>query len=343
MSNASIKAVQPAATHRAGVLQPAGEIQGQIRIGVSACIIGQEVRFNGGHKRSSYVCEELGEQVEFVSVCPEVEMGLTVPRETLRLVRKEKGGSPILLAPKSGTDHTATMEAFAARRVEELTKMDLCGFIVQKGSPSCGMERVKAYSLKGGMPDRDERGLFTRELMRRMPQLPIEEDGRLNDPVLRNHFVERVFAHRRLKDLFATDWTPADLVAFHSREKLLVLAHSDYRPLGRLVANRSDYSKEEWGIEYQRLFLDALARPATVKRHVNVLQHVAGYFRKGLDAVSRNEVAELIEAYRNRLVPLIVPLTLIKHHARALELQYLNVQTYLHGQPRKLMPQNHLR
>tara|TARA_R110002096_G_scaffold433887_3_gene653829 strand:- start:35624 stop:36655 length:1032 start_codon:yes stop_codon:yes gene_type:complete len=342
MSKANDQTLNSATKRDRDVLGPTPEPKGPIRIGVSACIVGQEVRFNGGHKRSDYVCEELGARAEFVPVCPEVEMGLTVPRETLRLVRKEKGGAPILFAPKSGTDHTAKMEAFAARRVEELSKLDLCGFIVQKGSPSCGMERVKAYSLKGGMPDRDARGLFTRELMRRMPQLPVEEDGRLNDPVLRNHFVERVFAHRRLKDLFAGAWTPRELVEFHSREKLLVLAHSDYRPLGRLVAHRGTYSQQEWGMEYQRLFMEALAKPSTVKRHVNVLQHVAGYFRKGLDAVSRHEVAELIEAYRNRLVPLVVPLTLIRHHARSLELSYLNVQTYLHGQPLKLMPQNHL-
>jgi uncharacterized protein YbgA (DUF1722 family)/uncharacterized protein YbbK (DUF523 family) len=316
--------------------------RGPIRIGVSSCILGQELRFHGGHKLNHFVRDELGPYVEFVPVCPEVEMGLSVPREAMRLVRLEGGGRPILLAPKSGTDHTARMESFAKSKVEALARMDLCGFIVQRGSPSCGMERVKAYSMKGSMLARNERGLFTRELLRRLPQLPVEEDGRLHDPQLREHFVERIFAHRRLKDLFAGDWKPADLIAFHSREKLLVLAHADYRPLGRLVASRAEYSKADWGLEYQRLFLDALSRPATIKRHVNVLQHVAGYFRRGLDSVSRAEVAELIEAYRQRLVPLVVPLTLIRHHVRALGLPYLSQQSYLRGQPRGLSPQNHL-
>lgn len=309
-----------------------------IRIGVSACIIGQEVRFNGGHKLSSFVHDELGPKVEFVPVCPEVEMGLTVPRETIRLVRKEGHERPRLVAPKSGTDHTERMRAFASRKVEELSKMGLSGFIVQKGSPSCGMERVKVYSPEGGMPARNERGVFTRELMQRMPQLPIEEDGRLNDPALREHFLERIFAHKRLENLFAGDWKPADLVAFHSKEKLLVLSHADYRPLGSLVAHRSDYSQDEWGQEYRRLFLDALSQPATVKRHVNVLQHIVGYFRKSLDSVSRHEVAELIEAYRHRAVPLAVPLTLIRHHVRSLGVTYLNVQSYLQSQPQKILP-----
>jgi len=314
---------------------------GPIRIGVSACVLGQEVRFNGGHKRSRFVSDELGSHVEFVPVCPEVEMGLSVPRETLRLVRTPNGKTR-LMANKSGTDHTERMQTFAERKVKELEDADLCGFIVQKGSPSCGMERVKAYPPGVGMPLRVERGLFTQELMRRHPRLPVEEDGRLNDPILREHFLVRVFAYRRLRDLFAGDWQASDLIAFHSREKLLVLAHADYRPLGRLVANRGDLTLQEWGNRYREMFLDALAKPRSTGKHVNVLQHVAGYFRQGLDQRSRAEVADLIEAYGNKLVPLVVPLTLIKHHVRSLGLQYLDAQSYLHGNPRRLVPQNHL-
>lgn len=204
------------------------------------------------------------------------------------------------------------------------------------------MERVKVYSPDGGMPQRDGRGLFTHELMRRLPLLPVEEDGRLNDPILREHFLMRVLAYGRLRDLFNGDWKASDLIAFHSREKLLVLAHADYRPLGRLVAHRSELSLEEWGEAYRRAFLEALATPPSIGKHVNVLQHVAGYFRKGLDQVSRAEVTDLIDAYRNKLVPLIVPLTLMKHHVRTLGLKYLDAQSYLHGSHRRLLPQNYL-
>jgi uncharacterized protein YbbK (DUF523 family)/uncharacterized protein YbgA (DUF1722 family) len=315
--------------------------KGPLRIGVSACVVGKEVRFNGGHKLSRFVHDELGVHVEFVPVCPEVEMGLPVPRETMRLVRIG-GGAPRLMANKSGNDLTERMLAFAQRKTKELEKLDLCGFIVQKGSPSCGMERVKVYPPGGGMPQRDGRGLFTQELMRRSPRLPVEEDGRLNDPILREHFLVRILANRRLRDLFASDWQARDLIEFHSREKLLILAHADYRPLGRLVANRADYTHEEWGARYQEMFLDALSKPPSIGKHVNVLQHVAGYFRKGLDQVSRAEMSDLIESYRNRLVPLIVPLTLLKHHVRSLGLGYLDGQSYLRGNPLRLVPQNHL-
>jgi uncharacterized protein YbgA (DUF1722 family)/uncharacterized protein YbbK (DUF523 family) len=308
---------------------------------VSACVVGQEVRFNGGHKLSRFVRDELGAHAEFVPVCPEVEMGLSVPRETIRLGR-DQTGKLRLLASKSGADHTERMEAFAKKRSAELADEELCGFIVQKGSPSCGMERVKVYADGVGMPFRDGRGLFTSELMRQFPNLPVEEDGRLNDPLLREHFVVRVLAYRRLRDLFAGPWTAADLIAFHSREKLLVLAHADYRPLGRHVAHGNKYPLEQWGAEYQRLFLSALSSPPSVGKHVNVLQHVAGYFRRVLDEGARSELADLIEAYRQRVVPLVVPLTLVKHHVRSWGFDYLHAQTYLCGNPRLLVPQNHL-
>ena len=318
-----------------------------IRIGVSACVLGQQVRWDGGHKLNFFVLDTLGPSVELVSVCPEVEMGLGTPRAPLRLVARSKGETPRLVTPSTGADHTERMHAYSQRKLAELRKLDLCGFVVQRGSPTCGMERVRIYPQQGASapntnPPHVGRGVFTTELMREFPHLPVEEDGRLSDTLLREHFVERVLAYGRLRDLFASDWSAGDLVAFHSREKLLVLAHSDYRPLGRLVARGKDYPREEWGRRYRELFLNALAKPATVKRHVNVLQHVAGYFRPGLDATSRGEVAELIEAYRLKLVPLVVPLTLMRHHARKLGLQYLNVQSYLHGHPRELLPLNHL-
>ena len=313
-----------------------------IRVGISACIVGQEVRYNGGHKLDRFIRDTLGSFVEFVPVCPEVDIGLGVPRETIRLVRGP-APHPLLMAPKSGLDHTRAMTAYARRKTAELAKLDLCGFIVQKGSPSCGMERVKVYpSSDGGMPGRDGRGLFTRVLMEGLPLLPVEEDGRLNDPPLRENFIERVFAYQRLRRLFGGRWTIGQLVSFHSDEKLLLMAHSSYRPLGQLVAKAKQIPRQELKDQYQTLFLQALARRSTIAKHVNVLQHIAGYFRRQLDGDARDEVHELIESYRHRLVPLVVPITLMKHHIRTLGLEYLSTQAYLAPHPQELMLRNHV-
>ena len=312
-----------------------------IRIGISACIVGQEVRFSGGHKLDRFIRDTLGSFVEFVPVCPEVDIGLGVPRESLRL-RRRKDDKIALVAPKSDSDHTAAMKRYATRKVRELADLDLCGFIVQKGSPSCGMERVKVYPAKGnGAPAKSGRGRFTEVLMDKMPLLPVEEDGRLNDPVLRENFIERVFAYRRLRHLFSGRWTIGQLVDFHSNEKLLLMAHSSYRPLGQLVARAKELPRAEVKSEYQRLFLAAMSRKTTVNKHVNVLQHISGYFRRDLDESSRAEVHDLVEAYRKRLVPLVVPITLMKHHARKLGLDYLERQTYMSPHPRELMLRNH--
>lgn len=312
-----------------------------IRIGISACIIGQEVRFNGGHKLNHFIRDTLGAFVAFVPVCPEVDIGLGVPRETLRLV-KGQGPTPDLVAPKSESDHTEKMLTYARRKTVELEKLDLCGFIVQKGSPSCGMERVKVYpSAVGGMPKKDGRGLFTRVLIERLPLLPVEEDGRLNDPLLRENFIERVFAYQRLRQMFSGRWTIGKLVEFHSDEKLLLMAHSSYRPLGKLVARAKQETRADLRDQYQTGFLQALAGRTTVKKHVNVLQHIAGYFRRHVSGDARDEVHDLIQAYRNQLVPLIVPVTLMKHHIRTLGLDYLLEQSYLNPHPRELMLRNH--
>lgn len=320
-------------------LQPSDQ---PIRIGISACIVGQEVRYNGGHKLDRFVRDTLGEYVEFVPVCPEVDIGLGVPRETLRLVRRGDA-VPGLIAPKSGTAHTTRMLTYAEGKVAELAAHELCGFIVQKGSPSCGMERVKVYPrLEGGAPTRDGRGLFTHVLMERMPLLPVEEDGRLNDPMLRENFIERVFAYRRLRQLFAGRWTIGDLVRFHANEKLLLMAHRTDKALGQLVAGAKRAEREQVQNDYQRMFLEALSHRSTVTKHVNVLQHIAGYFRGELDQASRDEVHDLIEAYRARQVPLIVPVTLMRHHIRALDLEYLTGQSYLNPHPRELMLRNHV-
>lgn len=313
-----------------------------LRIGVSACVLGHQVRFDGGHKLDRYIRDTVGAFAELVAVCPEREIGLGIPRETLRLVQIAGQSQPALIAPRSGSDHTQEMTSYARAKSEELKSLDLCGFIVKKNSPSCGMERVKVYPAAGkGSPRRDGRGTFTDQLMTAMPLLPIEEDGRLQDPVLRENFFERVFAYRRLKDFFASQWRARDLMAFHAREKLLLMAHADYRPLGKLVAQSKTIPRDILEREYSNLFLTALASKTNIGKHSNVLHHIAGYFRKDLDEASRSEMHEQIAGYRNRLLPLVVPVTLMRHHIRQLGLGYLRDQSYLWPHPPELALRNH--
>jgi uncharacterized protein YbgA (DUF1722 family)/uncharacterized protein YbbK (DUF523 family) len=325
---------------------PAESPDNDIRIGISACILGEEVRYNGGHKLDRFIRDTLGAHVRFVPLCPELDIGLGVPRESIRLERDGGGTGPSirLVAPRSGKDHTRSMLSYARRKTKALEAEDLCGFIVQKGSPSCGMERVRVYNPRGGAPGRSGRGLFTGVLMERMPNLPVEEDGRLNDPALRENFVERVFAYRRLRTLFSGRWTIGGLVEFHSREKLLLLAHDRpaYQELGRLVAGAKRRARKDVATEYERLFMSALARLATRGKQTNVLTHIAGHFKKLLDAADREEIRDVIESYRRGLVPVIVPITLLRHHVRRHGIEYLAQQTYLDPHPRELMLRNHV-
>ncbi len=321
--------------------EPVAGEDAPIRIGVSACLIGQAVRFDGGHKRSDFLVDTFGPFVEFVPVCPEVEIGLSVPRETLRLARLND--EVRLLANKSGADLTDPMRHYAERRTRALANDDLSGYVLKKDSPSCGMERVRIYA-GNGMPSRNGRGLYADALIRRYPNLPVEEEGRLNDARLRENFIERVFAYRRLKTLFAGRWTTGELVAFHTAHKLQLLAHSPsaYKALGRMVANAATVARAELRDRYESEFMDALKKIATPARQVNVLQHMAGYFRDRLSEGSRRELAAVIEDYRNGLVPLIVPITLVRHYVRTLDVTYLRGQVYLEPHPKELMLRNHV-
>jgi uncharacterized protein YbgA (DUF1722 family)/uncharacterized protein YbbK (DUF523 family) len=314
----------------------------RIRIGISACLLGQEVRFDGGHKRDPFLTGILAPHVEWVAVCPEVEIGMGTPRETLRLVRGESGGLR-MLTTRTGVDHTEAMNRWARRRAEELAKEDLCGYVLKKDSPSCGMERVKVYG-NGGMPDRSGRGLFAQMLMGRFPALPVEEEGRLTDPRRRENFIERVFASRRLKDLFQGRWNVGRLVRFHTAHKTALLAHSTtaYQALGRLVAEAREVPRAELRQRYERQFMETLAIVATVRRHTNVLMHMAGHLKRCVDAASKHELRQSIDEYRRGLVPLVVPLTLIRHHVRVHDVEYLKGQTYLEPHPRELMLRNHV-
>lgn len=312
-----------------------------IRIGISSCLLGERVRHDGGHKRDAYLVETFGRYVEWVPVCPEVEMGLGTPRETLRLIRI--GGDVRMVMPNTGTDHTDAMRTFARRRAGELEKEDLCGYILKKSSPSCGMERVRVYDAHG-VPAKSGRGLFAEELIACFPNLPVEEEGRLTDPRLRENFIERVFAYRRLKTLFAGRWKMGELVAFHTAHKLLLMAHSPraYVSLGRLVAEGKALPRLELRLRYEAGFMTVLAEMATTRRQTNVLQHIVGYLRPHLDEDSRGELLSLIEEYRIGLVPLIVPLTLIRYFLRRFEIPYLRGQVYLEPHPKELMLRNHV-
>lgn len=310
-----------------------------LRIGVSACLLGQAVRFDGGHKRNDFLTEVFGRFVEFVPVCPEFELGLGVPRESIRLVRD--GEEIRLVGNRSGADHTAAMRQFAARRAAALAREELSGYVLKKDSPSCGMMRVRVHGANG-RPVRDGRGLFAQALMARYPHLPVEEEGRLNDPRLRENFIERVFAYRRLRDFFASRWSAGGLAAFHAAHHLQLLAHAPRAcaELGRMAARAKSIDRRELRDSYEREFMAALAKIASPARHVKVLRHIAGYFRGQLDADSRRELAALIDGYRRGLIPLIAPISLMRHYARRFGIADLAGQVYLEPHPMELLPRN---
>lgn len=310
------------------------------RIGISSCLLGEEVRFDGGHKRDTFLTQILDSYVEWVRVCPEVEVGMGVPRETLRLVRV--GDDTRMITTRTGIDHTDSMRSWSEKRTKALAGMDLRGYVLKKDSPSCGMERVKVYGDGGAA--RVGVGTYAQVLKARFPSLPIEEEGRLTDPVLRENFIERVFAYDRLRALFDGRWTQSSLVAFHTAHKMALLAHSTtaYQELGRLVAGGKKIPRADLQDQYEALFMRTLARPATVKRHTNVLMHMAGHLKKILDGDGRKELLDCIDDYRRGLVPLVVPVTLLRHYVRLHRIEYLAGQTYLEPHPRELMLRNHV-
>jgi len=321
-------------------LNPSSDRAG-IRLGVSACLLGDEVRYDGGHKRNPFLTDVLGPFVEWVKVCPEVESGMGTPRESVRLV--DRAGRLRMVTVKTGADYTDAMTTYAEARVRQLAAEDLCGYVLKKDSPSCSMTRVKVYS-GAGPGTRSGVGVFASALLARLPDLPVEEEGRLVDPRLRENFIERVFAYRRLTDLFETRWTIGDLVEFHTAHKLVLMAHSSpaYGRLGRLVAGAKGRPRARVRAEYGTEFMAALSIIATTRRHTNVLQHMAGYFKRLLDAGSRDELSTAIEDYRKGLVPLVAPLTLLRHHVRQQEVRYLAGQVYLQPHPKELMLRNHV-
>jgi uncharacterized protein YbgA (DUF1722 family)/uncharacterized protein YbbK (DUF523 family) len=312
-----------------------------IRVGISSCLLGEEVRYDGGHQRDSYVTGALSRHFTWVSVCPEMELGLGAPRETIRLVGDAE--APRLLATQSGTDLTEAMDTYARARVSELDALRLSGYILKRASPSCGMERVKVYS-SAGTTSRTGRGLFAQRLMDAYPLLPVEEEGRLSDPRLRDNFITRVFAYRRLRALVESGARRGDIVAFHAAHKLLLLAHSpvDYAKLGRLLGNLKSLPRAEWLGRYEEGFMRALAVEATPRKHVNVLQHIVGFFKRRLSPGEKRELGDLIKDFAQGLVPLVVPITLINHYVAKFDVSYIADQVYLSPHPKELMLRNHV-
>jgi uncharacterized protein YbgA (DUF1722 family)/uncharacterized protein YbbK (DUF523 family) len=317
------------------------------RIGISRCLLGDEVRYDGGHKRDAFLVATFGRFVEWVPVCPEVEVGMGTPREAIQLVARDDGASSgaqrvRLLGVKSREDWTARMTAFSASRVRELKSADLSGYVLKKDSPSCGLERVRVHGGSG--VTRTGRGLFAEAIVTELPDLPVEEEGRLNDPALRENFVERVFAYQRLRELFGGKWTIHSLVVFHSRHKLQLLSHSrpGYAELGRLVADAVKQPRRDLSSRYQHVFMATLARLATPGRHSDVMMHALGHLKRLLQAGDREELLAAIEDHRRGIVPLVVPITLLRHHIRRHDLGYLQDQTYLDPHPRELALRNHV-
>ena len=310
----------------------------KIKLGISTCLLGEKVRYDGGHKWDHYLTDTLGQYVEYIPVCPEVECGFGIPREPFRLVGD--AGNPRLVTLRTNQDQTERMLQWAKRKIVELKKESLCGFIFKSGSPSSGMERVKVYDPNGS-PAKNGVGIFARAFMEHFPLLPVEDEGRLNDPKIRENFVERIFALKR--------WSGAgegmrNLIAFHTQHKLLILSHSPkhYQMMGRLVAWAKEISWKDLYKEYERLLLEALSLKTTAKKNSNVLEHVMGYFKGQLSADEKKELREVIELYRQGTVPLIVPITLLNHYVRKYDQPYLKDQYYLHPHPVELQLRNHV-
>jgi len=312
----------------------------RIRLGVSHCLLGEPVRYDGQHKRNAFVVDTLGPLVDFVPVCPEVECGLGVPREAMRLVGpKEK---PRLVTIRSGRDLTGQMQDWIKPRLESLAKENLCGFIFKARSPSSGMERVKIYNEKGGVSGYGA-GLFAAAFMARFPLLPVEEEGRLNDPLLRDNFVERIFTLRRYRDAVQGARNLKPLMTFHAAHKYLLMAHQParVRAMGQLLANSAKGAVRETTAAYEAMLLETLTAKTTTVRCINVLQHMIGYLKQQLTADEKQEFAELLADYRRDDVPLIAPIVMLRHYVRKYNEPYLATQAFLYPHPLEMRLRNH--
>jgi len=313
----------------------------KIKLGISTCLLGENVRYDGGHKLDEFLTETLGQYVEYVPVCPEVECGLPVPRESMHLEGNPE--SPRLVTTRSRRDMTEQMVQWAQKRVVELEKEDLCGFIFKANSPSSGMQRVRVFNEKG-MPVKKGAGIFARIFMNHLPLLPVEDEGRLHDPDLRENFIERIFTLKRWREVLGKEVSRGKVVDFHTKHKLLILSHSPkhYQAMGKLVAQAGDLPLKEFYHQYQTLLIVSLGLKTTPRKNVNVLHHMMGYFKERLSPDEKQELLEVVDHYLRGHIPLVVPITLISHYVRKYDQPYLKQQVYLNPHPLELQLRNHV-
>ncbi|OYQ08611.1 hypothetical protein B7L09_22355 [Pseudomonas mandelii] len=309
------------------------------KIAISACLMGAEVRFNGGHKESRLCSRTLTDYFEFVPVCPEVAIGLGIPREPIRLIGDPEHPEAVGTINRE-TNVTAPLAEYGQKMAAELD--DICGYIFMQKSPSCGLERVKVYQANGSPVDGGGRGIFAQAFCALHPDLPVEEDGRLNDPVLRENFLTRVFAYSAWQQLLREGVTRRGLTDFHSRYKYLLMAHNpvQYKTLGNLLGNMGQTDPAELGPRYFSELMAALKKCATRRTHTNVLQHISGYLKQVISPEDKQEMQTVIGQYRHGIVPLVVPLTLLKHHFRQHPDRYIAQQVYLQPHPENLSLRN---
>ncbi len=311
-----------------------------IKIGISSCLLGNKVRYDGGHSHDRFLTQTLGLFAEYVPVCPEVECGMSIPREAVRLVGTPE--DPRLVTQKTKQDKTRQMKDWIPARLKTLEKENLCGFIFRSKSPSSGLYRIRVYGDDGKVR-KTGTGLFARAFTQHFPRVPVEEAGRLNDPGLRENFIEAIFSLQRWRDLLKKSRTPGGLVDFHTRNKLLILSHNQelYRKLGKLVAQGKTLEPDQLFDTYEKILLKALKLKTTIKKNINVLHHILGYFKQNLAGSEKQELLTIIDQYRSGYVPLIVPITLIRHYVMKYDQPWLKLQTYLNPHPFELKLRNY--
>jgi uncharacterized protein YbgA (DUF1722 family)/uncharacterized protein YbbK (DUF523 family) len=317
-------------------------MEGKPKIAISSCLIGHEVRFDGGHKQYRYATESLAAYFDFVPLCPEVAIGLGIPRPTIRLVEEQNGDIQAVSNADRTLRYTEELGDYGRKMAPAL--QEVSGYILKKDSPSCGMERVKVYQNNDGPPDRTGVGIYANEIIKALPNLPVEEEGRLTDTRLRENFLERVFLYHRWLKLMDGDVDSNALVKFHTVQKFAVLAHDEpaYRELGRIVAGAAGDDIEERCEAYISLLMRAMKVLTTPKKHANVLMHIMGFFKESLAPGDKAELLRLIDAHREGLVPVIVPITLINYFRKRHPSAYIDGQTYLEPHPPELMLRNTL-
>lgn len=309
------------------------------KIGIGACLVGRKVRYNGESKRKNPHIEKLRDYTDILPFCPEVGIGMGVPRESVRLVG-ELGSERIMDTATQSIDYTEPMRAYAAQVIA--TNPELAGYILVKGSPSCGFGRVKRYNDEGNVVLNDAAGVFTQALRKLDPLLPLEEDGRLHDAALRENFAARVYTYHDWKSFRLQPLSHHGLIQFWSRYKYLLMSHHvpAYKQVGRLLANAKARALEETAGLFIKLLMSGLAKVATRKSHTNVLQHIRGYLKRNLEQPQKQEMDSLIMQYSSGQIPLVVPLTLLRHHFLRHESEYIARQVYMQPYPEQLSLRN---